>query len=83
MPSAATVRRVTADRTAPPTAPDPAPTSDRSRRALELLALAVSLLDLVFTLRALRRRSRARPTLYRDARLPDRRDRHRSATSGR
>lgn len=68
-----TVRPMTDDRS----------TNDRTRRALDLLALTVSVLDLALTLRALRRRAAARRPLYRDGVLPDRvarvgrRERHR------
>jgi hypothetical protein len=56
-----------------PTATVPTVTTEptaRRRRLLDGLALAVSLLDLVLTLRAVRRRAASRRPLYRDGVLP-------------
>lgn len=76
-PVVRTVRRMTDDRTTQST--------DRTRRLLDLLALTVSTLDLVLTLRALRRRAVARRPLYRDGVLPRgaRRGRATRRTAGR
>jgi hypothetical protein len=46
------------------------PTAARRRRLLDGLALAVALLDLALTLRAVRRRRVARRAPYRDGVLP-------------
>jgi hypothetical protein len=56
------------------------PTAARRRRLLDGLALAVALLDLALTLRAVRRRATSRRPLYRDGVPPGRpRDRARPA----